>query len=100
MLDNGLVTAESALDAIVKIVISDQFINTPENAVMVIEVITENLELKQQLFVEMDKVFPPDVPLLSTTSELRIMDTAQDPLHLERTLTAHFWFLAHLVPRV
>lgn len=71
-----------------------------DSAALVIEAVVENLEVKQQLFARMDQVFPPEVPLLSNTSGLRITDIAIHTRHPERTVTSHFWFPGHLVPLV
>lgn len=67
---------------------------------MVIEAITENLEAKQALFEQVDALLPVDVPILSNTSGLQITKIAARCAHPERTMIAHFWFPAHLVPLV
>ena len=71
-----------------------------DSAKLVIEAIFENLEAKQNLFAELDGIFPAEVPLISNTSGLRITDIAAKTRMPERTVTAHFWFPAHLVPLV
>lgn len=70
------------------------------HASMVIEAVYENLELKQELFRQIDELLPPKVPIASNTSGLRITDIAKKVQHPERTMTTHFWFPAHLVPLV
>lgn len=70
------------------------------HASMVIEAVYENLKLKQELFRQMDGLLPPEVPIASNTSGLRITDIAEKVQHPERTMTTHFWFPAHLVPLV
>ncbi len=69
-------------------------------AFWVIEAVTENLQLKQQLFQIVDDLVPPEVIITSNTSGLRITDIARLTKHPERTATTHFWFPAHLVPLV
>lgn len=66
----------------------------------VIEAVYENLELKQELFREIEEQLPQEVPIASNTSGLRITDIAAKVRHPERTMTTHFWFPAHLVPLV
>ncbi len=100
LLENCLVTKENAEDAKSRISISDSVITESSQATMVIEAITEDLELKQKLFTELDELLPVKVPILSNTSGLRITDIAKKMKHPERTLTTHFWFPAHLVPLV
>lgn len=67
---------------------------------LVIEAVDEDLALKQELFEQLDSMLPPEVPLLSNTSGLRITDIAARTRHPERCLTAHFWLPAHLIPLV
>lgn len=67
---------------------------------VVIEAVFEKLDLKQELFEALDAATPPEVPLLSNTSGLRITDIAARTKHPERCLTTHFWLPAHLIPLV
>ena len=67
---------------------------------IVIEAITENLEAKQKLFEELDAALPPDIPIMSNSSGLQITKIAVRCVHPQRTMIAHFWFPAHLVPLV
>lgn len=72
-----------------------------KDADLVIEAITEDLAAKQALFEELDRRLPAQVPILSNTSGLRITDiAARVSGHPERTMTAHFWLPAHLIPLV
>lgn len=97
---NGLASPEQAQEARGRIRVSDCFPDACADARLVIEAVTENLELKQKIFQELDEKLPAEVPILSNTSGLRITDIAKNVKHPERTLTAHFWFPAHLVPLV
>ncbi len=67
---------------------------------LVIEAVTEDLAVKQELFGKLDRKFPPSVPITSNTSGMRITDITAKAWHKERTMTTHFWFPAHLVPLV
>ena len=67
---------------------------------VVIEAIYENLALKQDIFALLDDILPPEVPILSNTSGLRITDIAKKTKHPERTLTTHFWLPGNLIPLV
>lgn len=69
-------------------------------ASLVIEAIVEDLEIKQQLFKQLDGLLPSDVPICSNTSGLRITDISKLCKYPERTVTTHFWLPAHLVPLV
>jgi 3-hydroxybutyryl-CoA dehydrogenase len=100
LLCNGLTSEDKALAAKEQIETSDNPLLSSRKAAMVIEAVTEDLELKQKLFRELDEVFSVDIPLLSNTSGLRITDIAKYTKHPERTLTTHFWFPAHLIPLI
>lgn len=67
----------------------------------IIEAVFENLELKQNVFEELDRLVPKDIPIASNTSGLRITDIASKVKRFpNRTMTTHFWMPAHLVPLV
>lgn len=71
------------------------------DADMIIEAVFENLNLKQNVFEELDELTDENVILASNTSGLRITDiAAKVRRHPERTMTTHFWMPAHLVPLV
>jgi 3-hydroxybutyryl-CoA dehydrogenase len=67
---------------------------------LVIEAISENLELKQQMFQRLDRLTSPDVILATNTSGLSITKISALAKHRERIATTHFWMPAHLVPLV
>lgn len=98
--ENGLASAVQANAARELISCGTHAEDYAGSAKMVIEAIVENLEAKQELFASLDAIFPVDVPLLSNTSGLRITDIAAKTKLPQRTVTAHFWFPAHLVPLV
>ena len=100
LLANGLADEAGAMKARELISVSSGYEAYSHSASMVIEAVVENLEVKQNLFARLDQVFPPEVPLLSNTSGLRITDIALLTKHPERAVTTHFWFPGHLVPLV
>lgn len=97
---NGLVPLQQASDAKQRLSATLDWEAACAQACCVIESIQEDLQAKQRLFCQLDAVLPPSVPILSNTSGLRITDIAAQVQHPQRTLTAHFWFPAHLVPFV
>ena len=48
-----------------------------KKAGMVIEAVSENLELKQMVFKQVDGLLPREIPITSNTSGLRISDIAR-----------------------
>ncbi len=97
--ENGL--ADAGADAAAALRCETDLALAVQGAQLVIEAIYEDLPAKQALFQTLDTLLPAAVPLLSNTSGLRITDiAAKAACHPERTMTAHFWLPAHLVPLV
>jgi 3-hydroxybutyryl-CoA dehydrogenase len=66
----------------------------------VVEAISENLPLKQQLFAEVEKHVRTDTILASNTSVIPITDIMGGLQHRERALGTHWWNPPTLVPLV
>jgi 3-hydroxybutyryl-CoA dehydrogenase len=67
---------------------------------MVVEAATEDLDLKRRLFLQLEALAGPDVPLASNTSNFPIGEIGRDLKHRGRVLGLHFFMPAHLVPLV
>lgn len=100
LLDNELAAPEAAERARSLVEAGEDLEEACAAACLVIEAITENLPAKQELFAKLDALLPVEVPIASNTSGLRITEIAAFTRHPGRTVTAHFWFPAHLVPLV
>ncbi len=66
-------------------------IKDAKEADMVIEAVIENLELKQSLFADLDRVCSPEAILATNTSCLTITDIASKSQRPERVVGAHFF---------
>lgn len=71
-----------------------------QGSAFVFEAVFENLELKQQLFADLDRICPPDVVLCSNTSVISITEIAENAEHRERIVGTHFWNPPYLIPLV
>lgn len=99
--DNELATVEEAAKAKENLFCQCDTPRAVENAFLVVEAIIEKLEAKQALFHQLDELLPPEVPICSNTSGLRITEiSALCEKYPQRTVTTHFWLPAHLVPLV
>lgn len=67
---------------------------------IVIEAATENLELKHQIFADLEKVLRPDAIIASNTSSLSIAEMSQHMQHKERFLGMHFFNPPNRMPLV
>ncbi len=62
-----------------------------KDAELVVEAIPEHLDLKQQIFGELDKVCPPDTILATNTSSLSVTEIAVSTARPSKVLGMHFF---------
>ena len=67
---------------------------------LVIEAVLEELELKREVFAELDRLAVPDTVLATNTSALSVSDIAQATKHPERVVGMHFFNPAPVLPLV
>jgi len=67
---------------------------------MVIEAVTEKMELKQSIFQQLDRLCSPETVLASNTSVMSITEIASKAVHRERIVGTHFWNPPFLIPLV
>ena len=97
LVEGGLVSLEKAGIAKELLFFETDLEKAVQQAGIVIEAITEDLKIKQEVFKKIDALADKDVIITSNTSGLRISDISKDLKYPERTATTHFWFPAHLV---
>jgi len=66
----------------------------------VVEAVSENLELKQKIFKDLDSLCSPETILATNTSVISITEIAEKAKIRERILGTHFWNPPHLIPLV
>jgi 3-hydroxybutyryl-CoA dehydrogenase len=71
-----------------------------KNADLIIEAIVEKLDIKQQVFVELEKLVNPNCVIASNTSSLSITSIASACQNPERVMGIHFFNPATLMPLV
>ena len=71
-----------------------------QNIKLVLEAAPEQLELKQKIFAELDRLVPPHIPIGSNASGFRITDISRNCQSRNRMANLHFFAPAHLVPVV
>ena len=67
---------------------------------LVIEAVLEELDLKREVFAELDRLAVPDTILATNTSALSVSDIAQATKHPERVVGMHFFNPAPVLPLV
>jgi 3-hydroxybutyryl-CoA dehydrogenase len=71
-----------------------------ENTDLIIETISERLDLKKAIFSELDQRVPPNIPIGSNSSGFPISDIAQGLKTSHRMFNTHYFMPAHIVPLV
>ena len=87
----GTLTQAQADDILSRLTSTTDMNDAVKNAVMVIEAVFENLELKQEIFRKLDAICPANVILASNTSTIRISTLAAVTSHPERVIGTHFF---------
>ena len=67
---------------------------------IVVETVTEDLELKRKLFAEMETLARPDAAITSNSSSFPISEIAKGLKTQGRMMGLHFFMPAHLIPLV
>jgi 3-hydroxybutyryl-CoA dehydrogenase len=67
---------------------------------LVIEAVLEELELKREVFAELDRLCRPDAVLATNTSALSVAEIAEATKHPERVVGMHFFNPAPVLPLV
>lgn len=71
-----------------------------DGTAFVFEAAPEKLQLKQQIFAELEKLVAPDTILASNSSAIPSTEIGRHLNHRERVVGTHFWNPPHLVPLV
>ena len=67
---------------------------------IVVETVTEDLALKQQIFADLERLSRPGVPLTSNSSSFPISEIGKGLASQDRMMGLHFFMPAHLIPLV
>lgn len=100
LIAEGNITEEESQEILGRIKGVKTLKEAAENTDFVIESVAENLELKQDIFRELDSLCGPEVILASNTSGLSPTDIARATTRPERVVIAHFWNPPQLIPLV
>ena len=100
MANKGLGTTSDIEPAIGRIKTSTDLAEAAREAQLVIECVSENMDLKQQFFQDLDKICAPETILASNTSVMSITEIASKSERRERIVGTHFWNPPYLIPLV
>jgi len=100
MAQKGIVSAAEIEPAIQRIKTTIDLKEAVSQAQFVVEAVLEKLELKQQIFKDIDSFSPPDAILATNTSVISITQIAQKSKNRSRIVGTHFWNPPYLIPLV
>ena len=96
----GLVSAERIAEGLDSIALCKTLPDLADGAQMVIEAVSEKLDLKTAVFKEIEHHAAADAILCSNTSAISITDISRGLRRPERFLGTHFWNPPHVLPCV
>ncbi|MBN1366508.1 MAG: 3-hydroxyacyl-CoA dehydrogenase family protein [Dehalococcoidales bacterium] len=101
MVETELIRDNEAAVALSKIITTLNIADAVKDADHIVEAVSENLTLKQQVFAQLDELCAPDVTLATNSSTMRVDDCAANVKHHpERILITHYWYPAPFIPLV
>lgn len=100
MAQSGIGRQEEIEPAIGRIRLTRKLEEAATDARFVIEAVTENLEVKQKLFKQLDSICSSDGILATNTSVMSITEIAKKAQKRHRIVGTHFWNPPYLIPLV
>jgi 3-hydroxybutyryl-CoA dehydrogenase len=95
---HGLIEASTTREILERIEPTTD-LNRAAGCDLIIEAVTENLDLKRDIFARLDRLCPPPAVLASSSGQ-PASALANRVEHRERLLAAHFWYPPQLIPLV
>jgi len=100
MAQKGIVSSAEIQPAIQRIKTTTDLKEAVSGAQFVVEAVLEKLELKQNIFQDLDSLSPPDAVLATNTSVISITQIAEKSKNRSRIVGTHFWNPPYLIPLV
>ncbi len=100
MAKSGLVSENDIEPTVSRIKTTTNLAEAATDAHLVIECIAENLEVKQNIFQQLDQLSPADAILATNTSVISITQIAATSKNRQRILGTHFWNPPYMIPLV
>ena len=97
--EKGRVSAEERDAALARLTLTTQFADLAD-CDLVIEAVLEELELKREVFAELDRLTQPDAVLATNTSALSVSEIAEAVARPDRVVGMHFFNPAPVLPLV
>lgn len=98
--DKGIYTQEYADKLISRIKLTENRAEAAKDADFIIECVPEDMQIKQDLFAELENYCRPDTILATNTSVMSPTEIAMKTKKKDRLVGAHFWNPPYLIPLV
>lgn len=98
--ENGLLQSSEIGPILEKIRTHSSLEEAVAEADLVVEAVSESVDLKQRVFRRLDELCPPSVILATNTSAISISDISELVLNRHRVVGTHFWNPPYLIPLV
>jgi len=98
--ENGIGAAEDVELALKNIRTTPDLREAATGARFVVEAVSERLDLKQGLFVELERYCAPQTIFATNTSAISITEIAAKVRRKERVVGTHFWNPPYLIPLI
>jgi 3-hydroxybutyryl-CoA dehydrogenase len=96
----GLAQPEAVAAALQNVALSADLPSAVQGPGLIVETVSEQLDLKRRLFTELETLVHPETILCTNTSALSIASISRGLKHPERVLGTHFWNPPHILPCV
>ncbi len=100
LVDKDSLTQEEADAILSRISFTDDLKLAVKNADLVVECVVEDMEIKQNLFRDIEPLCKPNAILATNTSVMSITDIAKKVKNQSRVVGTHFWNPPFLIPLV
>lgn len=99
-LEKELITQDAVRSLLSRVSVYDNLSKAVEEAGLVVECVPEKMELKQDLFKELEPLCHPDTIFATNTSVMSITEIARKAENKDRIVGTHFWNPPYLIPLV
>ena len=99
-LQAGIIDEDTADSATSRVLLCDTLPMAIQGPELIVETISEELDLKRRLFAELEGLVGPETILCTNTSAISISAISQGLKHPERVLGTHFWNPPQVIPCV
>ncbi|RJR34781.1 MAG: 3-hydroxyacyl-CoA dehydrogenase family protein [Desulfobacteraceae bacterium] len=100
MAEHGIGKKEEIEGVLSRVRRTTDLADAAKEAQFVVEAVSENLDLKQKIFQDLDSLCPPDAVLATNTSVISITEIASKSKGRARIVGTHFWNPPYLIPLV